>query len=83
MTDEKGKDEKMLAILDKDPRYQHYSNLDDIPEHKLNQIKEFFDTYKNLEPNKWVNVENWEDYDKTIELLKTSHEKYKNVSSYK
>lgn len=78
MTDEKGKDEKLIAILDKDPRYQHYNNLDSIPEYKLNQIKEFFETYKNLEPNKWVKVENWEDYDKTIELIRSSHEKYKN-----
>ena len=78
MTDEKGKDEKMVAILEKDPRYQHYNDLDSIPEHKLNQMKEFFETYKNLEPNKWVKVDNWENYDKTIELLKISHEKYKN-----
>ena len=81
MTDEKGKDEKMIAILEKDPHYQHYDNLNTIPQHKLDQVAEFFKTYKNLEPNKWVKVENWEDYDKTIELLKKSHEKYKNMSS--
>ena len=76
MTDEKGKDEKMIAILEKDPLYKHCNDLQDISKYKLNQIKEFFETYKNLEPNKWVKVENWENYEKTIELILSSHEKY-------
>jgi inorganic pyrophosphatase len=77
MSDEKGTDEKMVAILDSDPSFQHYSDLEHIPRHKLNQIKVFFETYKNLEPNKWVKVDNWENYEKTIKLIKNSHENYK------
>jgi len=77
MTDEKGKDEKLLAVIDNDPMYKDVNSLNDIHEHKLVEIKEFFKTYKNLEQDKWSQVEDWYDYDDAIELLKNTHEKYK------
>lgn len=77
MTDEKGKDEKLLAVIDNDPMYKDVNSLNDIHEHKLVEIKEFFKTYKNLEQDKWSQVEDWYDYDDAIKLLKNTHEKYK------
>jgi inorganic pyrophosphatase len=35
------------------------SGLTDIPEATRNRIKHFFETYKTLEPGKWVKVKNW------------------------
>ena len=57
-----------------------YSNPEDWiidPRPLTSSIKEFFKTYKNLEQDKWSQVEDWYDYDDAIELLKNTHEKYK------
>ena len=76
MTDEKGRDEKLLAVIDKDPYYTDVKSLNDMRDHKLIEIKEFFKTYKNLEQNKWSQVEDWHNYDEAIQILKTTHDKY-------
>ena len=76
MTDEKGKDEKLLAVLEKEPYFAHFKTIKDVSEHKLKEIKEFFGTYKNLEKNKWSKIENWNDYDETMHLIKKCHYKY-------
>lgn len=63
MTDESGKDTKVLAVpvTKLTPLYQHVQQPADLPESLLAQIKHFFEHYKDLEPNKWVKVESWDD----------------------
>jgi inorganic pyrophosphatase len=46
MEDEKGKDEKVLAVLTKDPRMGEMHTLRDVPEHILREISCFFEQYK-------------------------------------
>lgn len=41
--DEKGLDEKVLAVPDKDPRFNHMKSLRDVPEHVLREITNFFE----------------------------------------
>ena len=72
MTDEKGKDEKVLAIIEKEPYFQNITSISQISKHKLAEIAEFFSTYKNLEPNKWSNVGKWYDTNDTYTLLQNS-----------
>ena len=38
----------------------HINDIDDLPQLLLDQIREFFENYKNLEAGKWVKVENWQ-----------------------
>ena len=59
MSDEAGGDDKLVAVLDKDPRWSHIQDLDDIPEYTQKEIEHFFEHYKDLEPNKWVKVDEW------------------------
>jgi inorganic pyrophosphatase len=59
MSDEAGSDAKVLAVPHKDPRWQHIQDITDVPEQTLNEIKHFFERYKDLEPGKWVKVEDW------------------------
>jgi inorganic pyrophosphatase len=63
MQDEAGGDEKVLAVpvpkLTK--RYEHVMNYTDMPEITLQQIRHFFEHYKDLEPGKWVKVVGWGD----------------------
>lgn len=63
MTDESGVDAKIVAVpSDKLTKiYSDVQSIDDLPELLLSQIKHFFEHYKDLEPNKWVRVDGWDD----------------------
>jgi inorganic pyrophosphatase len=62
MTDEAGEDAKLLAVPHEKltQTYNDVQDITDLPEMLRNQIKEFFENYKNLEKGKWVKVESWE-----------------------
>jgi inorganic pyrophosphatase len=60
MTDDGGSDAKVIAVLEKDVRWSHIQDLDDIPEFTKKEIEHFFEHYKDLEPNKWVKTEGWQ-----------------------
>ena len=55
MEDENGLDDKIISVADKDPAYMHVNDIEDIPKHTLNELKNFFEYYKMLE-NKKVEV---------------------------
>ena len=61
MTDDGGEDSKILAVpADKIlPIYKHWQKPEDMNELRLNQIKHFFEHYKDLEPGKWVKIDGW------------------------
>jgi inorganic pyrophosphatase len=59
MTDEKGEDEKVLAVPERDPRYEEFSDLSDLPRHLLKELEHFFEVYKDLE-GKETAVLGWE-----------------------
>lgn len=65
MTDEAGVDAKLLAVPhDKlTVLYKHVKEPSDLPELLIKQIQHFFENYKDLEPGKWVKVENLEGSD--------------------
>jgi inorganic pyrophosphatase len=60
MRDEKGPDNKILAVPIGDPRFSRIHDLSDIDPHWLKEIENFFQTYKALE-DKWTDVVGWED----------------------
>jgi inorganic pyrophosphatase len=72
MKDEAGGDDKLVAVLTKDPRWTHIQDLDDIPEYTKREIEHFFEHYKDLEPNKWVKVDQWGGKDEADRLLAES-----------
>ena len=61
MEDNAGQDEKIIAVpshaLTK--RYDSVLTASDLPEITLQQIKHFFEHYKDLEPGKWVKIGDW------------------------
>jgi inorganic pyrophosphatase len=62
MTDEKGFDEKVLAVpVDKlNPFYTNVKTHEDLPALLIEQITHFFTHYKDLEPGKNASVGAWE-----------------------
>lgn len=61
MEDEAGQDEKIVAVPHEKmtPFYNDIQEATDLPEILLNQIKHFFEHYKDLEKGKWVKVKEW------------------------
>lgn len=56
MEDEAGPDNKIIAAPTEkiDPALAHVKNINDINNHLKQRIKHFFESYKELEPGKWV-----------------------------
>lgn len=79
MKDEAGMDEKLLALpISKiDPTYDNIKDIGDVSQAVLNKIKNFFETYKMLEPNKWVKVEDFKDKEAATAMLQKAISNYK------
>lgn len=78
MTDESGVDAKILAVpVSKlTPMYDDIHNPEDVSPILLNQIKHFFERYKELEKGKWVKVEGWADAATAKKEIVASVERY-------
>ena len=68
MIDGGDRDEKILCVPDKDPRYANVKTLDDVASHRLDEIAEFFKTYKNLE-KKVTEILGWKGLDEVQPLI--------------
>jgi inorganic pyrophosphatase len=56
MRDEKGDDDKLIAVHVDDPEYADYGSIEALPKHRLRELERFFLDYKVLE-GKEVRVE--------------------------
>jgi inorganic pyrophosphatase len=74
MEDEAGQDEKILGVpVDSlHPYYSNIENYTDLRDVLLDQIAHFFEHYKDLEKNKWVNIVRWGDADEAAAMIKGS-----------
>ncbi len=79
MSDEKGQDNKVLCVPDSkiDPAFKGFKELEDVPEYILAEIKNFFEHYKDLEPGKWVKVEEWQSREQAEKFILESAKIYK------
>lgn len=68
MIDGGDRDEKILCVPVEDPRYAQVKSLDDVAAHRLDEIAEFFRTYKNLE-KKVTEILGWQNVDKVKPLI--------------
>lgn len=61
MEDENGIDNKIVCVPVSKVDFicGAWNSLEDIPEHRKLQIRHFFEHYKDLEPGKWVKLNNW------------------------
>jgi inorganic pyrophosphatase len=73
MSDDKGRDEKILAVPADDPRWDDLQNLSDVRTHRLAEIEHFFLEYKTLE-GKTVTSEGWRDRETALQTIKEAVE---------
>lgn len=79
MEDEAGTDHKIVAVPQEkiDPRFKEIKDVKDLPSHLKKEIQEFFETYKRLEPGKFVKIKGWQDQKGAKEIIGQAVEKYK------
>lgn len=83
MIDSGETDTKLIGVIDCDPRFKNIESLNDLNKHYLDEIKNFFENYKNLQ-NKSVIIKGFKDkewaeneYKECVKLM----EKYGNLAS--
>lgn len=78
MTDEKGNDEKLLAVpIDKlNPFYTNVRSHEDLPPLLIEQIAHFFKHYKDLEPGKTSTSGGWKGLDVAHEKIMAAITRY-------
>ncbi len=81
MEDEEGIDHKIVCVPAKtkiDPICGAWEIMSDVPQPKLDQIKHFFEHYKDLEPEKWVKLKDWKDAVAAEQILTAAKERFEN-----
>jgi inorganic pyrophosphatase len=75
MRDEKGLDEKILAVPIRDPLYDEYLGLDDVPRHFLREVEHFFAIYKELE-GFTTDTMGWQDRTEAVRIVHDCQRRY-------
>jgi inorganic pyrophosphatase len=76
MRDEKGLDDKIVAVSVRDPSYAGYRDKSQLPPHVLRQVRRFFQDYKVLE-DKEVVVEDLLGPDEAIAVIRDALAQYR------
>ena len=73
LVDQEERDEKVLAVPARDPRFRDVRGLDHVPGHLLREVEYFFDIYKELEGKETAAL-GWEDVDRARTIIVESME---------
>jgi inorganic pyrophosphatase len=75
MEDDKGIDDKVLAVPLTDPGWNDKEKLEDLPKPLRDEIAHFFSIYKDLE-QKAVKVDGWYPREEAVKEIKASRERF-------
>ena len=78
MRDEKGIDDKIVAISVRDPAFAEYTDKSQLPSHLLREVRRFFEDYKTLE-HKQVVVEDLLGPDAAVKIIREALEMYRQL----
>ena len=77
--DEEGEDAKVVAVpvAKVDPSFSEVADIDKVPLYIQDQIKHFFEHYKELEKGKYVKVQCWQNKESAKKKIAEAMERYK------
>jgi inorganic pyrophosphatase len=77
--DEEGEDAKVVAVpvAKVDPSFSEVKDISSVPQYIQDQIKHFFEHYKELEKGKYVKVKGWENKESAKKKIVEAMERYK------
>jgi inorganic pyrophosphatase len=81
MRDDKGVDDKIVAVAVDDPAYSHYADAKQLPPHLLVELRRFFQDYKALE-GKLSEVDELYDRPRAEEVIRESLAAYRNQGGW-
>ena len=76
MIDQEQMDDKIIAVAAKDPSVNHIHRIEDLPQHFLLELRNFFEQYKVLE-NKKVAIDNFQDPQVAGKVINDAIDRYK------
>lgn len=77
--DNGAEDEKIIGVVDKDPRFNEIKGMNDVPEHKLIEIKDFFQNYKNLQKVQVI-IDKFYGAKEANDIIERCKQRYKEIS---
>lgn len=76
MIDQGQQDDKIIAVAAHDPSVNHIKKMEELPNHFLLELKNFFEQYKVLE-NKKVEIDNFQDKETACRIIEEAIQYYK------
>jgi inorganic pyrophosphatase len=76
MTDENGRDEKLICVPSYDKKWREATDIGDVPKEILDRISHFFTVYKDLDEGKWVKVEGYAGREEALAELAAARERF-------
>jgi inorganic pyrophosphatase len=76
MIDSGEADDKIIAVAAKDPSVNYISDIDELPRHFFNELRNYFEQYKVLE-NKQVEIREFQNKNTAYEVINEAIELYK------
>ena len=76
MIDQGQMDDKIIAVAAKDPSVNHIKKMEELPQHFLLELRNFFEQYKVLE-NKKVEIDNFQSKDMACKIIEDAIAFYK------
>ena len=76
MIDDNKNDEKIIAVPVNDPNYNGYNDIKDLPKHRFDEIRHFFQVYKTLEDDKETAATEISGVEKAKEVVQLCIESY-------
>jgi inorganic pyrophosphatase len=76
MIDSGQEDDKIIAVAANDPSVSHFTDMEELPQHFLLELRNFFEQYKVLEDKK-VEIDTFQDHFTAYKIINDSIKLYK------